>query len=642
MEAHTPNKAYYQLLYKGFASKEAVYRELINLEAILNLPKGTEHYISDLHGEAAAFAHILKNGAGNIREKIFSLFGERLSADYLEKLALFVAYPAESLQREGAPSKKWYASRLSELIELTKFCSTKYTRSKLRKALPESFSYLLEELLYRTDAEENKAQYDAAIVNKLIQLGQINQLLIALCQTIQRLVVDHLHVVGDIFDRGPAPDQVMDLLMAQHSVDIQWGNHDIIWLGAYAGSAVCLMNLLRIAARYNYLYEIEDCYSLNLRPLFSYGETHYQGNPAFTPGSRQTQEHAFEDLLTLEKVHQALTILQFKLEGQLIKRRPDFHLQHRLLLEKIDFANQRILLDEQWYDLTNTCFQTIDPAAPYTLTATEEWVIKTLLNSYQHSPKIQEQMDFLKRKGSMYLLYNGQLLFHGCIPLTKSGHFQQVAIQGRTYHGKSLLDEMERQLRQSLAHPDRHTDFATDFYWYAWCGRYSPLFGKEQMTTFERYFIKDSATHYEAKNPYYQLRNDPAICQQILQEFGLTHDNAHIINGHTPVKTEAGESPIKAEGKLFVIDGGLAKAYQKTTGIAGFTLLYNSIGFQIVTHQPFTSVEELLSQEKEAVGVKHVIDKIEGRTLIRETTIGHHLAEQIADLEQLLTYLENP
>lgn len=633
-------KNYYELLYKEFQSKEDVYTELINLEAILNLPKGTEHYISDLHGEADAFAHTLKNGAGNIREKIFLLFEERLPADYLEQLALFIYYPEESLKREAKISKDWYTTRLSELIELTKFCANKYSRSKLRKALPQSFSYLLEELIYRTEAEENKAQYDEAIVNKLIQLGQIDQLLIALCQTIQRLVVDHLHVVGDIFDRGPAADQVMDLLIAHHSVDIQWGNHDIIWLGAYAGSAVCLMNLLRIAARYNYLYEIEDTYSLNLRPLFTYGENHYHENPPFTPANRQNKAYDFEDLQTLEKVHQALTILQFKLEGQLIKRRPDFHLDNRRLLEQVNFSENQVQIDGHWYPLTNTCFQTIDPNDPYSLTPEEEWVVKTLLASFQSSEKMQKHMEFLAQKGSMYLLYNGQLLFHGCIPLTTSGEFQPVKIQGVAYQGKALLDEMDRLLRKGLQHPQVHDDFATDFYWYAWCGRYSPLFGKEKMTTFERYFIQKKETHQETKNPYYKLRNNKETCQLILEAFGLNHDNAHIINGHTPVKAEAGESPIKAGGKLFVIDGGLSKAYQKTTGIAGYTLLYNSIGFQIVTHQPFTSVNDVLTRQKEDLGVKHVVDKIEGKTLIRDTTIGRRLLRQIKDLEQLLAYLE--
>ncbi|MDT2756097.1 fructose-1,6-bisphosphatase [Enterococcus asini] len=633
-------KNYYELLYKEFQCKEDIYTELINLEAILNLPKGTEHYISDLHGEAAAFAHILKNGAGNIREKLFILFDGRKKPEYLEQLALFIYYPKESLARKTSFSTTWYTTRLSELIEFTKFCANKYSRSKLRKALPQSFSYLLEELIYRREEEEYKELYDKVIINKLIQLGQIDQLLIALCQTIQRLVVDHLHVVGDIFDRGAAADQVMDLLINHHSVDIQWGNHDIIWLGAFAGSAVCLMNLLRIAARYNYLYEIEDSYGLNLRPLFSYGEKHYQKNPAFTPSIHQNKAYDFEDLQSLEKVHQALTILQFKLEGQLIKRRPDLQLDNRLLLEQVDFANQRVRIDNQWYPLTNTCFQTIDPTSPYELTKEEERVVNALLASFQSSEKMSKHMNFLAQKGSMYLRYNGQLLFHGCLPLSTTGEFQSVKIKGQHYAGKELLDVMEQILRQGLQNPQSHTDFATDFYWYAWCGRFSPLFGKDKMTTFERYFIDDVTTHQEVKNPYYQLRNQKAICEMILETFGLTHDNAHIINGHTPVKAEAGESPIKAEGKLFVIDGGLSKAYQKTTGIAGYTLLYNSIGFQIVTHQPFTSVADVLTRQKEDLGVKHVVDKIPHKTLIRDTTIGRRLLRQINDLEHLLAYLE--
>lgn len=630
---------YYDLLYREFQSKEEVITELINLEAILSLPKGTEHYISDLHGEAAAFAHTLKNGAGNIREKIFSLFEDQLPEEYLEELALFVYYPKESLANSQTPTSGWYTTRLAELIALTKACAGKYSRSKLRKALPKSFCYLLEELIYRTD-ENEKEQYDQAIVTKLIQLGQIDELLIALCQTIQRLVVDHLHVVGDIFDRGPAADQIMEQLTAHHSVDIQWGNHDILWLGAYSGSKVCLLTLLRIAARYNYLYEIENAYSLNLRPLFAYAENNYRPNPGFTPAGSQTETATSADLLILEKVHQALAILQFKLEGQLIKRRPDFQLEHRLLFDKMDQTRSRIRLKDQWYPLQHTCFQTVAPADPYALTFEESRVVNTLLKSFQTSVKMQKHMQFLLAKGSMYLIYNDQLLFHGCIPLTTSSAFQAVRIQGRSYAGRQLLDKIDQLLRQSAQQPQKHRDFATDFFWYAWSGRYSPLFGKTQMTTFERYFIADRSTHYEVKNPYYNLRDSPAICQQILAEFGLTTAKSHIINGHTPIKAKKGETPIKADGRLFVIDGGLSKAYQKTTGIGGYTLLYNSIGFQLVTHQPFTSVAAVLEKQKEDLAVKRVVDKISGRTLIRETTIGHQLARQIDELEQLLTYLD--
>lgn len=625
---------YYDLLYKKFGDRASIHTELINLEAILHLPKGTEHFVSDLHGEADAFEHILKNGAGIIREKLFQIFPE-YSESYLEEFALFIYYPKEYLGKEPI-SELWYTKRLDDLIILAKDCAGKYTRSKLRKALPESFAYLLEELIYRSEVKELKNAYYQSLVKKLVALKEIDPLLIALCETIQRLVVDHLHVVGDIFDRGPDADKVMDQLMQHHSVDIQWGNHDILWLGAFAGSKVALMALLRIAARYNYLSEIEEAYSLNLRPLFTFAEQTYQANPAFTP--RNAGE---EDTLPLEKVHQALTILQFKLEGQLSQRRPEFELEARCLLDKIDQEEHTVFVDGQNYALDNTCFQTIIADDPYKLNFAEHQVVTALLKTFQQSERLRSHIDFLARKGGMYLVYNQQLLFHGCIPLKADGTLQPVVFEETTYAGKNLLEFFDKHIRQSLHSPDEHRDFSTDLFWYAWCGKYSPLFGKEQMRTFERYFIEDVSIHKEDKNPYYLLRNEENVCRMILSVFGLATDVSHIINGHTPIKSRKGENPVKANGRLFVIDGGLSKAYQKTTGIGGYTLLYSSTGFQLVTHQPFSSVPSLINNHREPISTKRIINRNGSRVLIRDTTIGEELQKQIENLEELLHYLDS-
>ncbi|MGO2892227.1 MAG: fructose-1,6-bisphosphatase [Enterococcus devriesei] len=633
---------YYQMLEKEFSTKEAIMTELINLEAIMHLPKGTELYISDIHGEFTAFDHILRTGAGNIKEKISLLFQDRLTEHEKDKLTILVAYPREALSDDAFFAYRdcsWYRKKIRQLLELLAFCSTKYTRSKVRKALPKQYAYIIEELMYTDTIYSDKAAYFDQILTHLLDLEQGRPFITALCQSIQRLVVDHLHVVGDIYDRGPDADKVMDKLNQHPSVDIQWGNHDILWMGAYAGSRACLLTLLRIAARYNYLYEIEQAYALNLRPLFMYAEEHYQKNPIFTPKEKNSSEnYSIESLDSLEKVHQALSIIQFKLEGQLIKRHPEFEMEDRLLLEKIDFEKDTIQLSGKEYPLQGSCFQTLQED-PHALTEKEEYVVDMLLTSFQQSAKMQEHMQLLLEKGGMYRVYNQHLLFHGCLPLKADGSFLPLKTEGNEYAGKELLLFFDEQIRTGCQNQQSDSSEA-DWIWYCWTGKISPQFGKSAMTTFERYFIADKETHKEIKNPYYKFRDTRETCQMILEEFALYSQNSRIINGHTPVKVKSGESPIKGDGMLFVIDGGLSKAYQKTTGIAGYSLLNNSYGFQLVTHDPFESITNLLAKKADETSLKRVIDRELTRVLIKDTTVGDSLEEQIENLTGLLHYQE--
>ncbi|MFC4772169.1 fructose-1,6-bisphosphatase [Enterococcus hermanniensis] len=629
---------YYQMLEKEFSNQEAIMTELINLEAIMHLPKGTELYISDIHGEFTAFDHILRTGAGNTKEKIGLLFGDRLTEHEKNKLTILVAYPKEALKDEhffAHKDRSWFRKKIRQLLELLAFCSTKYTRSKVRKALPKQYAYIIEELMYTDTSFQDQAAYFDQILSHLLDLNQGVAFITALCQSIQRLVVDHLHVVGDIYDRGPEADKILDKLAKHPSLDIQWGNHDILWIGAFAGSRACLLTLLRIAARYNYLYEIEQAYALNLRPLFMYAEEHYQKNSVFKPKD-SSNHYSIESRDSLEKVHQALAIIQFKLEGQLIKRHPEFEMDDRLLLEKIDFDAETIQLANKEYPLEGSCFQTIQ-ADVHALNEQEEYVVDMLLASFQQSVKMQEHIQLLLDKGSMYLVYNQHLLFHGCLPLKKAGGFLPLKVENQSYAGKDLLNFFEEKIR--LGCQKQQTDSSeADWIWYCWSGKISPQFGKSAMTTFERYFIDDQETHKEIKNPYYQYRDTQETCKMILKEFALYSPNSRIINGHTPVKVKSGESPIKGDGMLFVIDGGLSKAYQKTTGIAGYSLLNNSYGFQLVTHDPFDSIENLLHKQTDETSLKRVIDRELTRNMIKDTTVGETLQEQIENLTGLLAY----
>ncbi len=647
----TPNtlselkQKYLDLLSHHYDSPEKLATEIINLESILELPKGTEHFVSDLHGEYDSFQHVLRNGSGNVRAKINDIFKDKLTTKEINDLAALVYYPEEKLKliknefNSRGQLNLWYITTIERLIELITYCSSKYTRSKLRKALPTQYVYIVEELLYKSNEFNNKKSYYETLVNQIIELEQSDDLIIGLSYTIQRLVVNHLHVVGDIYDRGPQPDKIMDTLIDYHSVDIQWGNHDVLWIGAYAGSKVCLANLLRICARYDNLDIIEDAYGINLRPLLTLAEAYYDGNnPAFKPKKRPDKKAALtkleEDQIT--KIHQAIAIIQFKLEIPIIKRRPNFEMEERLVLEKTDYDNNKITVYGKTYPLTNTCFTTVDPQNPGQLLPEEEDVINKLLLSFQQSEKLKRHMSFLMQKGTLYLPYNGNLLIHGCIPVDENGEMEAFEIEGVKHQGRDLLDVFETHVREAFDHKDITDDLSTDLVWYLWTGKYSSLFGKRAMTTFERYFIEDKVSHKEEKNPYYHLREDVDMIRKMLKDFGLNPDEGRIINGHTPVKEIDGEDPIKADGKMLVIDGGFSKAYQKTTGIAGYTLLYNSFGMQLVAHQEFNTKDKVLSDGADELSVRRIVDEELQRKKIRDTNDGYHIQEQIDILKTLM------
>lgn len=638
------NTKYLDLLAQKYDTEEKVVTEIINLKAILNLPKGTEHFVSDLHGEYQAFQHVLRNGSGRVKEKIRDIFSGVIFEKEIDELAALVYYPEEKLQiikndfNLDEDLNEWYKKTIKRMIKLISYASSKYTRSKLRKALPNQFAYIIEELLYKTEESGNKEQYYHEILEQVISLGQADKLITGLAYSTHQLVVDHLHVVGDIYDRGPEPDKIMEELINYHSVDVQWGNHDVLWIGAFAGSKVCLANILRICARYDNLDIIEDVYGINLRPLLNLAEKYYDDNPAFRPKTQADKKTSEEEIVQITKMHQAISMIQFKLESPIIKRRDFFNMEERLLLEKIDFDSNEITLNGKAYPLENTCFSTINPKQPDMLLEEEQQVIDKLLFSVQHSEKLARHMNFLMRKGSLYLRYNGNLLIHGCIPIDENGDMEKMKIEGKDYAGRELLDRFEQYLRYSFAHPEETDDLATDMVWYLWTGEYSSLFGKRAMTTFERYFIKDKVTHKEIKNHYYHLRENEETCEKILTEFDLDPEHGHIINGHTPVKEIEGENPIKANGKIIVIDGGFSKAYQSKTGIAGYTLLYNSYGMKLVAHKHFNSKNEVLHDGTDVLSVKRLVDKELERKKVLETNVGEELCQEINILKNLMEY----
>ncbi len=632
------------LLAQQYDSEEEIVTAITNREAILHLPKGTEHFVSDLHGEYHAFQHVLRNGAGKVKEKIRDIFEGELSDQEINEFSSLVYYPEDKVKlikvrmNNAQELNQWYTETIDHMIRLLPYVSSKYTRTKLHNALPKQFAFIIEELLYKTGDHFNKEQYYTKMVQQIISLGQAEKLIVGLAYTVQRLVVDHLHVVGDIYDRGPEPDKIMDTLIDNHSVDIQWGNHDVLWIGAFAGSKVCLANIIRICARYANLDIIEDAYGINLRPLVNLAEKYYEDNPAFRPKLQHDEEMSDFEQIQITKIHQAIAIIQFKLESPIIKRQPDFHMENRLLLEKVDYNSDEITLRGETYPLENRCFATVDPKQPSVLLEEEIEVIDKLLFSVQHSEKLARHMNFLMKKGSLYLKYNGNLLIHGCIPLDEEGNMAEMKIGDQTYAGRELLDVFESHVRHAFAHVEETDDLATDIIWYLWAGKYSSLFGKKEMTTFERYFIKDKQTHKEIKNPYYYLREKQEVCRDILTDFGLDPDQGHIINGHTPVKEIEGENPVKADGKMIVIDGGFSKAYQSTTGIAGYTLLFNSYGMQIVAHKQFTSKEDVLENGTDVLSVRRLVDKELERKKVLETNVGEELQQEISILKSLLEY----
>ncbi|MBC1333832.1 fructose-1,6-bisphosphatase [Listeria booriae] len=640
---NTDQFKYLRLLSRNYPTIASTATEIINLEAILNLPKGTEHFLSDLHGEYEAFEQVIRNGSGVVKRKIHDLFGDRLTDAEINGLATLIYYPEQKMDIVIETEENldfWYRNTLFQLIELAVHVSSKYTRSKVRKAMPADFEYILQELLHENHHLMDKSLYYQEIITSIITLDRAAEFIGALARLIQRLVVDHLHIVGDVYDRGPYPDKIMDTLMAYHSLDFQWGNHDMLWMGAASGSRVCLANVLRISSRYLNLDIIEDSYGISIRPLALFAEAHYGDDPctAFLPQQYEQAPQSTTEINQIARMHKAIAVIQFKLEGEIIARHPEFEMEHRLLLDMIDYKAGTVTIKGKTYPLKDAHFPTIDPANPYELTTDEKELIDKLTASFKNCEKLQRHVSFLYSKGSMVLTYNNNLLYHGCIPLNEDGSFMEMTLKGEKYAGRALLNQFEQISREGYFRPSGTSEkkYALDIVWYLWTGAASSLFGKSEMTTFERYFVADKETHVEQKNAYYRLRNEEETCQKILAEFDLD-SSGHIINGHTPVKEGKGESPIKANGKMLVIDGGFSPAYQKTTGLAGYTLLYNSFGLQLVSHQPFTSTEDAITQETDILSTRQVIETETERKLVRDTDIGKELLQQAAELKYLLS-----
>ncbi|MGO5137476.1 fructose-1,6-bisphosphatase [Clostridium butyricum] len=641
MDTKNENLKYLKLLSKQYPSIASASTEIINLEAILNLPKGTEHFLADIHGESEQFVHVLRNGSGAIRRKIDELYNNSLLDSEKRSLATLVYYPEQKLEivlKQEDNISDWYRINLYRLIELCRYVSSKYTRSKVRKALPKDFSYILEELLHEDSDNKNKHGYYDGIINTIIEIERAKEFITALCHLIQRFVIDRLHIIGDIFDRGPRPDIIIDTLIDYHSVDIQWGNHDILWMGAACGNTTSIANVLRIATRYSNLDVIEDIYGINILPLATFALKQYQDDPctSFIPKNND-KNYGTSEIQLVAKMHKAITIIQFKLEYEIIKRRPEFKLDHRLLLDKINYNEGTISLNDQTYELSDKLFPTVNPEKPFELTPEERKLIDKLQLSFLNSDKLQKHVLFLFNKGSIYLTYNSNLLFHGCIPLNKDMTFKSMILNGESYKGKALLDTFDCLAREGYFSKRNSLEkqYGMDILWYLWTGECSSLFGKKDMATFERYFIKNEETHIEKKNPYYEFRDSEEICNMIFKEFNLNPSESRIINGHVPVKDRFGESPVKSNGKLIVIDGGFAKAYRKETGISGYTLIYNSYGLQLICHESFKSIEDAFSKETDIHSSMRIVEKLD-RKKVGDTDIGKDLKNQINDLKLLL------
>lgn len=636
------NITYLKLLSKIYPSIDHASTEIINLQAILNLPKGTEHFISDIHGEYEAFDHVMKNASGVIKRKISDIFGNSMREQEKKRLATLIYYPERKLDiilEKEEYIEDWYKITLFRLIQICKSVSSKYTRSKVRKALPKDFSYILEELIHEDGDRINKHEYYNKIIETIIKLGRANAFIIAISKLIQRLAIDRLHIIGDIYDRGPGADYVMDTLSKYHSLDIQWGNHDILWMGAAAGSEACICNVIRNACKYNNLRVLEDGYGINLIPLATFALELYKDNycDRFMPSTHNQFIDEKENRM-IAAMHKAITIIQFKLEGQLINGHPEYHMDKRLLLDKINYENYTIVIEGEEFQLDDQYFPTIDRKNPYQLTPEELDLIEKLKLSFINSAKLQEHIKLLFAKGNMYTVYNSNLLYHGCIPMDEEGNFQKMLLDNKECYGKQLFDKAEQIVREGYFNKidiDKKQQ-GMDLMWYLWCGYSSPLFGKKKMATFEHYFIHEKAIHNEGENPYFTMRENEDMCNSILKEFGLNPSTSHIINGHVPVKVVKGENPIKANGKLLVIDGGFAKAYQAVTGIAGYTLIYNSYGLLLASHEPFENTQKAIEEEKDIITTTIALEKAVSRITVGDTDVGIELKKQIEKLELLL------
>lgn len=638
---------YLELLSKKFPTEQAACSEIINLEAILNLPKGTEHFITDLHGENEAFQHVLRNGSGVIKQKVDDIFGDTLSDKQRKDLCTLIYYPEDKIAvvrktiRSKAKLDEWYRNQLINIVKVLALCSAKYTRSKVRKALPAEYSYIIEELLHEwIEDNENKHNYMRSIIDTIISTGRADHFICAICNVIHRLVIDTLHIIGDIYDRGPGAHLIMDCLCDYHNFDIQWGNHDLVWMGAAAGSWACVANVLRMCFRYANLATLEDGYGINLLPLTTFAlNTYKNDSEVFHPKANvyETLNPSQAELIT--KMHKAITVIQFKVESRVIARHPEFHMEDRNLLHRIDFEKGTVNIGGKDYVMKDCDFPTIDTKDPYALTPEEQEVIEHLAGSFMASHRLAKHMQCMLEHGSLYKVVNNNALFHGAFPLNPDGSFAEMEIQGKKYKGKALLDQVDFLVRAAYYAPEDSpmSQYGRDFIWYQWCGPVAPPFDKDKMATFERYLLSDKETHTEVMGSYFNLKNDPAICDKVLRELGVENtEHAHIINGHIPVKTKKGESPIKAGGKLLVIDGGYSKAYQGETGIAGYTLIYNSRSLKLVQHEPFESREMAVKNGMDVISETKVLEFAQRRQLVRDTDIGRDLRSQIEDLQELL------
>ncbi len=636
---------YLERLSDLYPTIAAASTEIINLQAILNLPKGTEHFLTDIHGEYEAFSHVLKNGSGSVRRKIDDVFGNAMSLKDKKALATLIYYPKEKMdiiKRSETNMDDWYRVHLYLLIEVAKRAASKYTRSKVRKALPKDFAYVIEELITEKAEVHDKESYYNEIISTIIRIGRAQEFIIAISELIQRLVVDHLHIVGDIYDRGPGPHIIMDKLMTYHSLDIQWGNHDVLWMGAAAGQWGCIANAIRICARYGNLDILEDGYGINLLPLATFALRTYENDPCVCFKLKVPDKPDSEEMQMNLRIHKAISVIQFKVEGQIIQRQKTFHLDDRALLHRIDFEKGTVSIYGKEYKMLDMNFPTIDPSDPYRLTEEEEEIMRRLEAAFTGCEKMQQHMHFLLAKGSLYKVYNDNLLYHGCVPLNEDGSLREVDVFGKKYRGRELYDVLDSYVRKGFFALDKkEREDGKDIMWYIWLHPDSPLFGKARMATFERYFLSEKETHAEKKNPYYSLIENEKVIDGILREFGLDPSTAHIVNGHVPVKRKDGESPIKCGGKVMVIDGGFSRAYQKETGIAGYTLIYNSYGLRIVAHEPFESTEDAVRKENDIHSETVVVQRLYDRVMVGDTDVGRELREQVKDLERLLEAYRN-
>ncbi|HKK44936.1 MAG TPA: fructose-1,6-bisphosphatase [Balneolaceae bacterium] len=632
---------YLKLLAKQYPSIRAASTEIINLNAILELPKGTEHFISDIHGEYESFLHVLKNGSGSIRRSIEEIFENSLTRQQKRTLATLIYYPEQkvpAILKEVDNPEHWYRDTLSRLIKLCRAYSSKYTRNKVRKALPKDFSYIIEELLHQQENIKNRQHYYSSIIDSIIETDRADAFITALSRLIQRLTISRLHVIGDVYDRGPGAHIIMDKLMEHHAVDFQWGNHDIVWMGAAAGSEACIANVIRVSLRYANMETIENGYAISMLPLVSLAVDVYGDDPCeqFRPKEADEEFTEHEQML-MARMQKAISIIQLKLEGQIIQRRPQYQMEDRLLLDKIDFENGTVKVNGTSYPMLDMHLPTIDPENPYELSDREKSVMEKIRMSFRNSERLQDHVHFMFSNGSMYLTYNNNLLYHGCIPMTKSGRLRHFFLDGKDHSPKEFMDRQERLARQGyFADDPEKKQYGMDTMWYLWSGSQSPLFGKNKMATFERYYIKDESTHKEEMNPYYSYRTDQHIIEQILEEFGIDPEAGHVINGHVPVKVTKGENPVKAGGKLLVIDGGFAKAYQDVTGIAGYTLIFNSYGLVLAAHQPFESRQKAIEEELDIHSNTKILEEADKRLRVRDTENGKEIQQKIDDLEELL------